>query len=234
MHVTRSIEVIIIDMDNLSYTEENYLKSIYHLSKGGDKDVSTNDLADEMKTKAASVTDMIKRLSIKKLVNYKKYKGVNISNQGKNVALRVIRKHRLWETFLVEKMKFNWDEVHDVAEQLEHIKSPLLIKRLDEFLGHPKYDPHGDPIPDENGEYKAKPQTPICDVGINCEGILMSVNNSSSPFLQYLDKIGAYIGAKIKVTDRIEFDGSNEIMIDNKRTVFISKEVAENILISES
>ena len=220
-------------MTDLSFTEENYLKSIYHLSDGGILDVSTNAIADDLNTAAASVTDMIKKLANKKVVIYKKYKGVNVSEEGKRVALMVIRKHRLWEVFLVEKMKFNWDQVHDVAEQLEHIKSPLLIKRLDEFLGYPKYDPHGDPIPDENGEFKAKPQVPISEAPIHQEGIIVAVKDSSSPFLQYLDKIGAYIGAKIKVTDKVEFDGSNEILIDNKRSIFVSKEVSENILISE-
>ncbi|MDH5476050.1 MAG: metal-dependent transcriptional regulator [Cyclobacteriaceae bacterium] len=221
-------------MINLSYTEENYLKSIYHLSKGGKLDVSTNAIADYQKTKAASVTDMMKKLASKNVVDYQKYKGVNLSEKGKKEALVVIRKHRLWEVFLVEKMKFNWDEVHDVAEQLEHIKSPLLIKRLEEFLGYPKYDPHGDPIPDENGAYKAKPQVPINEVEIGQEGIVVAVKDSSSPFLQYLDKIGTYIGAKIKVMDKVNFDGSNEILIDNKRTISISKQVSENILISES
>lgn len=220
-------------MTQLSYTEENYLKSIYHLSDGGIEDVSTNAIADNLNTKAASVTDMIKKLAGKKVVVYKKYKGVNVSTEGKLAALKVIRKHRLWEVFLVEKMKFNWDEVHEVAEQLEHIKSPLLIKRLDEFLGYPKSDPHGDPIPDENGEFKAKPQVSISDTKINQEGIIVAVKDSSSPFLQYLDKIGAYIGAKVRVLDKVDFDGSNEIMMDGKRTIFISKEVAENILISE-
>lgn len=220
-------------MANFSFTEENYLKSIYHLSHDGTQEVSTNAIADDLKTKAASVTDMIKKLAAKEVVIYKKYKGVNISPTGKNIALRVIRKHRLWEVFLVEKMKFSWDEVHEVAEQLEHIKSPLLIQRLDEFLGYPKNDPHGDPIPDENGEFKSKPQIPLSKAKLHHEGIIMSVKDSSSPFLQYLDKIGAYIGAKVKIMDRVVFDGSHEILLDNKRTLFVSKEVAQNILISE-
>jgi DtxR family Mn-dependent transcriptional regulator len=180
-------------MNNLSFTEENYLKSIYHLSNGGHNEVSTNAIAEDLNTKAASVTDMIKKLAVKEVISYKKYKGVNVSPTGKNAALQVIRKHRLWEVFLVEKMKFSWDEVHDVAEQLEHIKSPLLIQRLDEFLGHPKNDPHGDPIPDENGEFKSKPQISLSDAKIHHEGILMSDKDSSSPYQQNLDKIGAYI-----------------------------------------
>jgi DtxR family Mn-dependent transcriptional regulator len=220
-------------MNTLSFTEENYLKSIYHLSEGGVKEVSTNAIADDLQTKAASVTDMIKKLANKEVINYKKYKGVNVSPTGKMAALQVIRKHRLWEVFLVEKMKFNWDQVHEVAEQLEHIKSPLLIQRLDEFLGYPKNDPHGDPIPDEHGEFNSKPQISLSEAELHHEGILMSVKDTSTPFLQYLDKIGAYIGAKIKIMDRVVFDGSHEILLDNKRTLFVSKEVAQNILISE-
>jgi len=220
-------------MTNLSFTEENYLKSIYHLSEDGSREVSTNAIADDLNTKAASVTDMIKKLASKEVIIYKKYKGVNISSTGKIAALQVIRKHRLWEVFLVEKMKFSWDEVHEVAEQLEHIKSPLLIQRLDEFLGYPKNDPHGDPIPDEHGEFKSKPQISLSEAQLHHEGILMSVKDTSTPFLQYLDKIGAYIGAKVKIMDRVVFDGSHEILLDNKRTLFISKEVAQNILISE-
>jgi DtxR family transcriptional regulator, Mn-dependent transcriptional regulator len=128
-------------------SEENYLKAIYHLSKEEDESVSTNALAERLETTAASVSDMLKKLAKKELIEYKKYQGVNISEKGKRVALQIIRKHRLWEVFLVEKLSFNWDEVHEIAEQLEHIDSPTLVKRLDEFLGYPKFDPHGDPIP---------------------------------------------------------------------------------------
>lgn len=217
----------------LSFAEENYLKAIYHLSGDDGQAVSTNAIADTLNTKAASVTDMIKKLSNKGVISYQKYRGVKVSEEGQKAALQVVRKHRLWETFLVEKLKFNWDEVHEVAEQLEHIKSPLLIKRLDEFLGYPKYDPHGDPIPDEFGEFKAKPQVALGDCKIGHEGVVVAVKDASAPFLQYVDKIGAYIGAKIKVLDKVEFDSSLEILIDNKKTVFISKEVSENIWITE-
>lgn len=217
----------------LSFAEENYLKTIYHLSEGTGLPVSTNAIADSLNTKAASVTDMIKKLSTKGVVSYQKYRGVKVSEEGQKAALQVIRKHRLWEVFLVQKLKFNWDEVHDVAEQLEHIKSPLLIKRLDEFLGYPKYDPHGDPIPDESGEFKAKPQVSLSDCEMGHDGIVVAVKDGSASFLQYVDKIGAYIGAKIKVVEKLEFDGSLEILIDNKKTVFISKEVSENIWIAE-
>ena len=218
-------------MATISFAEENYLKAIYHLSNGGEKEVSTNALADSLNTKAASVTDMIKKLARKKLVSYKKYKGVNISKQGKKAALQVIRKHRLWEVFLTNKLKFNWDEVHEVAEQLEHIRSPLMIRRLDEFLAYPEFDPHGDPIPNENGEFKQKHRMPISQAEKGRSGIIVSVNDTSSVFLKYLDKIGAHIGSKVKIKDKADFDGSLEISIDSK-SIFISREVSENILIT--
>lgn len=216
----------------LSLSEENYLKCIYHLAQDGAA-VSTNAIAEQLNTKPASVTDMIRKLDKKGVISYRKYQGVTLSPTGISEALYVIRKHRLWEVFLVEKLKFHWDEVHDVAEQLEHIKSPLLIERLDKFLGHPQYDPHGDPIPDENGNLKAKALLPLSDLEVNSSGLITSVKDTDTKFLQYLDKLGAYLGAKIKVTEKVEFDGSMEIMIDNKRSVFISREVSQNILIAE-
>lgn len=217
----------------LSYAEENYLKAIYHLSEDSEGSVSTNAIADSLNTKAASVTDMIKKLSNKGVLSYQKYYGVTVSEEGRKAALQVIRKHRLWETFLVDKLKFNWDEVHEVAEQLEHINSTLLIKRLDEFLAYPKFDPHGDPIPDENGEFKAKPQILLNNLEAGKSGIIVTVKDSNNSFLQYLDKIGIYLGAKIRIMDKVEFDGSMEIQIDNKKIVFISKEVSENIWVTE-
>ncbi|MFT6055666.1 MAG: DtxR family Mn-dependent transcriptional regulator, partial [Roseivirga sp.] len=197
----------------LSFVEENYLKAIYHLSESGKRSVNTNTLAEEMKTAPASVSDMVKRLSQKKMVQYQKYKGVNVSEEGKIKALHVIRKHRLWEVFLVDKLSFHWDQVHEVAEQLEHIKSPLLIKRLDEFLGFPKYDPHGDPIPDEDGKLTEKRKDPISELDLNILGIVVGVNDSSSSFLKYLDKVGISIGSKIEIKDRMEFDGSVDIIV---------------------
>jgi len=217
----------------LSYTEENYVKAIYHLCPAGNEAVSTNAIAETMQTKAASVTDMVRRLDQKGFVNYKRYQGVTISQEGKRKALQIIRKHRLWEVFLVEKLKFNWDEVHEVAEQLEHIKSPLLIKRLDEFLGFPKFDPHGDPIPDEDGVIQNKPMVALATLAPQQGGLVVSVKDSSSDFLRYLDKIGVYIGAKVKVMDRVAFDGSMEILLDQKRNLFVSAQVAENILVTE-
>jgi len=219
-------------MKKLSFAEENYLKAVYHLSDAGLLDVTTNSIAEEMDTKAASVSDMLRRLSEKEMVVYRKYQGVKISEKGKTAALQVIRKHRLWEVFLVEKLKFNWDQVHEIAEQLEHIKSPLLIQRLDDFLGHPKFDPHGDPIPDENGLFKEKSQVPLADVEVSGDGIVVAVKDTNSMFLQHLDRIGIYLGAKTKVTEKVEFDGSMEILVDGKNKLFISKEVAENVLVT--
>jgi DtxR family transcriptional regulator, Mn-dependent transcriptional regulator len=221
------------DFSMLSYAEENYLKTIYHLSNHGETEVSTNAIAEVLNTKPASVTDMLKKLALKNVIRHVRYQGVTVSEDGKTAALSVIRKHRLWEVFLVEKLKFNWDEVHDVAEQLEHINSPLLIERLDEFLGFPKYDPHGDPIPDAKGQFTIKPKIPVLETQIGQVGIISAVTDSSTLFLQYLDKIGIYIGAKVKVLDKIEYDNSIEILLDNKRTVTISKEASKNLMITE-
>ncbi len=217
----------------LSFTEENYLKAIYHLSMEGENSVSTNSIADTMQTRAASVTDMLKKLSAKEVITYEKYYGVNITKKGREAALLVIRKHRLWETFLVNKLGFNWDEVHDVAEQLEHIHSPLLIKKLDEFLGNPKFDPHGDPIPDEKGKISQIKQVSLADAAENKRYKISGVKDDNSAFLRYLDKIGVYIGATLKIIERIEFDGSLEIQIDNRARAFVSKEAALNILLME-
>jgi DtxR family transcriptional regulator, Mn-dependent transcriptional regulator len=214
----------------LSLTEENYLKAIYHLSDGGSKAVLTNALAEAMSTKAASVTDMIKKLSAKEVIIYEKYYGVNVTAKGKSEALMVIRKHRLWETFLVDKLGFAWDEVHEVAEQLEHINSPRLIEKLDEFLGYPKVDPHGDPIPDNKGKLKVQPLVPIDQLPVGFQGKVAAVKDSDSNLLKYLDKIGARPGIKIKILGKEDYDESMEVLIDDHR-VFISKAVSQNILV---
>ncbi|HAH36005.1 MAG TPA: metal-dependent transcriptional regulator [Algoriphagus sp.] len=219
---------------NLTTAEENYLKAIYHLSDGGKKSVSTNDVAGEMNTKPASVSDMLRKLGEKEVIEYRKYYGVNITDEGKKRALQTIRKHRLWEVFLVEKLNFAWDEVHEVAEELEHIQSPLLIQRLDAFLNYPKFDPHGDPIPDEFGDVRARPRIPLNEMELNQSGQIVAVKDSSAAFLRYLDKVGAYIGARIKVLDKVEFDGSLEILVDQKKNIFMSKDVAGNILVLQS
>lgn len=217
----------------LSFAEENYLKAIYHLSHGGKTDISTNSIAENLDTRPASVSDMIKKLAQKRVVRHKKYQGVNLSDHGLSLALRVIRKHRLWEVFLLKELKFNWDEVHEVAEQLEHIKSPLLMERLDRFLGFPKFDPHGDPIPDKNGQVNAQPQLTLAKLKKNKPARIAAVKDSSKLFLNYMDKIGAYIGAKIKVVDKIPYDESMEISVNNGASIYISKQVSQNILVVE-
>ncbi|MCC9138623.1 metal-dependent transcriptional regulator [Pontibacter silvestris] len=215
-----------------SFTEENYIKAIFKLSVNGTQDVNTNAIAEALDTKAASVTDMLRKLSAKGLVHYVRYKGVSLSEEGKLLALQIIRKHRLWEVFLVDKLKFNWDEVHEVAEELEHITSELLVKRLDEFLGYPKFDPHGDPIPSETGEMNLKKQKLLAEMEINTSGVVLGVNDSQPLFLKFLDKIGISLGATIKVIDKIEFDNSLEINIGNNNTILISSEVSKNIFMS--
>jgi DtxR family transcriptional regulator, Mn-dependent transcriptional regulator len=219
-------------MDALSFTEENYLKTIYRLSEGGVKAVLTNAIAESMNTKAASVTDMVKKLSGKSLIEYEKYYGVKITQQGKHAALMVVRKHRLWETFLVQKLAFTWDEVHDVAEQLEHIKSALLIEKLDEFLEHPSVDPHGHPIPDKDGKLHELRCIPLTECDLRKNNVVQSVKNGSPAYLQYLSKIGVYIGATISILEKVAFDGSLEIVIDDKKKVFISRDGARNLLVT--
>ena len=215
----------------ISFTEENYLKAIYHLSQGGVKAVLTNELAEAMQTKAASVTDMMKKLSVKELIHYEKYYGVKITAKGKAQALLIIRKHRLWETFLVQKIGFAWDEVHEVAEQLEHIQSTRLINKLDEYLGFPKVDPHGDPIPDMNGRLKPQVVVGLHQLEPGKKATITSVKDTDPDLLKYLEKIGAKPGKRIQVISRENYDKSIEVMIE-KRKVFISLEVSKTILLS--
>lgn len=215
-----------------SFAEENYLKTIYFLTQRH-AEASTSSIAEYLQTKPASVSDMVKRLAEKNLVRHIRYKGTGLTPDGRKVALQIIRKHRLWEVFLVEKLKFNWDEVHEIAEQLEHIKSPLLIARLDEFLGHPTHDPHGDPIPDADGELPISRKIPLAEGEINQALIVKGVKDSSSSFLKYLDKVGIYIGVKLKILDKIEYDGSSEVVLNDEKTLLISKEVSHNILVED-
>lgn len=204
-------------MDNFTQSEENYIKAIYYLQKILDKPVGTNDLANRMETKASSVTDMVRRLSEKDLIIYEKYKGCELTKTGESVALKTIRKHRLWETFLVEKLNFGWEEVHEIAEQLEHIQSIKLTNKLDEFLNFPKFDPHGDPIPNQNGEIIQREETyKLIDLDIDVPAVVIGVADSSASFLKYLDKHGIQLGVNVLVKDRFEFDHSTEVIINDK------------------
>ncbi len=212
----------------MTRSEENYIKSIYHLDKVESAMVSTNAIAEEMQTKPSSVTDMVKKLSEKGMVNHKRYKGVSLTEIGRKAALSIIRKHRLWEVFLVEKLDFAWDEVHEVAEQLEHIKSDALIEKLDAHLGFPRVDPHGDPIPSKDGEFKKVIKKLLSEVEIGAEGVCVGVKDSSTPFLKFLDKNKIAINDYIKTIEKEEFDGSLYIEV-NGRKVHISNQIASNL-----
>jgi DtxR family transcriptional regulator, Mn-dependent transcriptional regulator len=216
----------------ISYTEENYLKAIFSLSRSfNEQGVSTNQISDHLKNKAASVTDMLKRLSDKKLIDYKPYKGVKLTEKGKKTAVKVIRKHRLWEVFLVEKLNFKWDEVHDIAEQLEHIHSDELIEKLDQFLGKPKADPHGDPIPDASGRFYATKSVALLNADRKGNLIVTGVNDHSKEFLQFLSNSGIKLGDSLKVESVNDYDHSLKIKINNKHTLFLSDKAASNILV---
>lgn len=216
-------------MKDHTETEENYLKTILRFSRDQEL-VSTNTIANYLGTSPASVTDMLKKLKNKSkpLVDYTKYKGAKLTGEGRRIALRIIRKHRLWEVFLVEKLKFSWDNVHEVAEQLEHIDSPELIKRLDEFLEFPKFDPHGDPIPDESGEIAQRMTVLLSEVNSGKLVRIVNVVLTSTDFLQYLEHLHLTLGKKIKVLDRLSFDHSLQLEVDGKQ-VIINGTVAENL-----
>jgi DtxR family Mn-dependent transcriptional regulator len=214
----------------LSKAIENYLKAIFSIKAQGTDVVSTNAISDKLSTRPSSVTDMIKKLTEKKLVTYERYKGVKLTNKGQVIATNIVRKHRLWETFLVEKLHFKWDEVHDVAEQLEHIKSEKLVDLLDDYLDSPKFDPHGDPIPNREGDFPLLKTLPLTSLSINQQGLVMGVLQDEPSFLKYLTKLNISLGSSIQVIDKIEFDQSIEINIDNKN-IHISVDVAKNILI---
>ena len=213
-------------------SEENYLKAIYHLESDSKKGISTNAIAKSLETKASSVTDMVKKLSEKEVVIYKKYQGVTLTELGKKTAANIVRKHRLWEVFLVERLNFSWDEVHEVAEQLEHIKSPKLINQLDALLGFPTHDPHGDPIPDKDGNVNTVDKILLSTLSKNESGICVGVNDSSSEFLRFLDKKKITLGKKITVLEKEDFDDSLFIEIDGEK-LSISKKIANNLYIKK-
>ena len=211
-------------------SEENYLKAIYHLESDSKKGISTNAIAKSLETKASSVTDMVKKLSEKEVVLYIKYQGVTLTEFGKKTAANIVRKHRLWEVFLVEKLNFSWDEVHEVAEQLEHIKSPKLINQLDALLGFPTHDPHGDPIPDKDGHVNKLDKILLSTLNKNESGVCVGVNDSSSEFLRFLDKKKITLGKKITVLEKEDFDDSLFIEVDGEK-LSISKKIANNLYI---
>ncbi|MEM7370662.1 MAG: metal-dependent transcriptional regulator [Bacteroidota bacterium] len=216
-------------MKSHSETEENYLKCILRHSPD-DELVGTNTIAHDLNTSPASVSDMIRRLSDKQLVIYTKYKGVQLSKEGKKIALQIVRKHRLWEVFLVKKLNFSWDNVHDVAEQLEHIDSAELIKRIDAFLGFPKFDPHGDPIPTEEGIIIKRDTQLLTQVDSGDQVVITSVKRSDQDFLQYLDRLGLTINQSVTVKEKLSFDDSIILEVDQK-TVVVNGLVANNLMV---
>lgn len=213
-----------------SSSKENYLKAIFHLQKS-DGMVTTNDVANELQTRPASVTDMLKKLKAQKLLLYEKYKGFRLSNEGRKVALQIIRKHRLWEFFLVEKLQFGWDEVHEIAEELEHISSKELIDRLDEFLGFPKTDPHGDPIPDSQGKFTLARQVDLLNLPLNKTGEVSGIGDQSPEMLELLSHKNIALGTRIEVKKKFAFDNSLELKIKNLPAVTISEHVAKNVFV---
>jgi DtxR family Mn-dependent transcriptional regulator len=216
----------------MSFTtsEENYIKSIYHLQQETGL-VNTNSLAAEMQTRPASVTDMLKKLKVKKLLQYEKYKGFKLNEAGKRAALEVVRKHRLWEFFLVEKLKFDWDKVHSIAEDLEHISNEELIQRLDNFLGNPSFDPHGDPIPDRHGKIPVIDQQSLNNIPLNKTVTVSSVSNQTVQMLEMLKHYHISLGTSLTVLKRFEFDGSLEIKVLKQSNYIISEQVAKNVFV---
>ena len=217
-------------MKSHSFSEENYLKSIFHLEQNAEGSVSTNEIAEKMDTKASSVSDMLRKLANKNLLNYVKYQGVTLSPKGRETALNVIRKHRLWEVFLVEKLNFYWDEVHDLADELEHIQSDELTNRFDGFLVFPSFDPHGDPIPDMNLKLKKVDKELLFELTTGQSGIFVGIRDSNNDFLQFLDKLEIKVGHNMEVISTERFDESMVILC-NEKEHFISKRVASNIYI---
>lgn len=216
----------------ITLTEENYIKSIYHLGKQGLEMVNTNAIAESMQTKASSVTDMIKKLSDKGYADYVKYQGVSLTDNGKSIAINIIRKHRLWEVFLAEKLNFTWDEVHEIAEHLEHIHSEKLIDELDAFLEFPKYDPHGDPIPDKEGNFNHIDKILLSQAIIGKSYKCVGVKDTSPTFLKYLDGNSIALGAVVDIIYREPYDSSIKMSLNNKN-ILVSQNVAKNLFIKE-
>ena len=215
---------------NFTTSEENYLKAIFHLQEK-EGTVTTSALAEKLQTKPASVTDMMKKLNAKKLLHYKPYYGFSLSTEGKKIALFVVRRHRLWEYFLSEKLKFDWNEVHLLAEELEHVSSKPLIDRLDKYLGYPQFDPHGDPIPDNRGKIKSLNKVSLFDLPYNQQAEVRQVTNQSKEMLEILEHKNIGIGTKLEVKKHFHFDHSVELKIRNTTTT-ISEQLAKNIFVT--
>jgi DtxR family Mn-dependent transcriptional regulator len=217
-------------MLNFSTSEENYLKAIYHL-QGGYEVVTTNELAERLKTRPASVTDMMKKLKAKKLLHYQPYQGFKLTVEGRKVALDIVRRHRLWEYFLADKLRFSWEEVHDIAEDLEHVSSKKLIDKLDEFLDYPQFDPHGDPIPDSSGKMKSDRQLSLVELPLHKTAEVCRVMNQSEEMMEALKHNHIRMGTKLEVKKKFDFDNSIEIKLRNQPAFIITEQLAKNILV---
>jgi len=216
----------------LTESEENYLKAIYKLGEVHNGVITTKEIADRVNTKPSSVSDMLKKLADKKYINYEKYQHISLTKNGEKLALKIIRKHRLWEVFLVEKLGFGWDEIHPIAEELEHIQSDELVDRLDNFLGNPQYDPHGDPIPSAAGKMNPVKLKKLSEINAGETVIMTGVADHSTAFLKHLNKLGVSLSTKIKVKDTNSFDRSMSIAVEGGKPQFISYEVAKNLLVT--
>lgn len=215
----------------LSYTEENYLKSLLKIAfESGTNEAGTNELASHLAVKPATVNDMLKKLKEKELVDYKKYGKIRLTNKGKKIALEIIRKHRLWETFLYQKLAFSWDEIHEIAEQLEHVQSAKLVDKLDKFLDYPDFDPHGDPIPNKEGEIKVQHKKTLSEIQVGKSCKMLAVKDNSSPFLQYVVKVGLGINNKITVLSIQDYDSMMVIEVNGQQSS-VSQKFAENIFV---
>jgi DtxR family Mn-dependent transcriptional regulator len=199
-------------MEKYSVSEENYLKAIYHLQQSGGN-VTTNDLAAELKSKPASITDMMKKLKTKNLVHYERYQGFRLTEAGQRLALMIVRRHRLWEFFLVEKLQFTWDEVHELAEELEHVTSTRLVDRLDAFLGFPQTDPHGDPIPDREGNMVETCQLSLAELPEGAQAQVCSVADQSTEMLDLLTHHQIGIGTIVQLVRRFSYDASVQVQV---------------------
>ncbi len=217
---------------NLTSAEENYIKNIYHLQRSAGS-ATTNELAAMLGAKPASITDMLKKLKAKKLLQYEPYKEFWLSVQGKKIALGIVRKHRLWEYFLVEKLQFGWDEVHEMAEELEHVGSKKLVEKLDAFLNHPRFDPHGDPIPDSNGKMSRQQQINLVEMPFNRQAEVTSVGNQSSELLELLKHKNIHIGTRLEVKKKFGFDNSVEVKVGNLSPVTISEQLARALFVKQ-
>lgn len=221
-------------LTTITQAEENYLKAIFTIAEKEAGPALTNAIAALMQTSAASVTDMLKRLSDKQLITYEKYRGVQLTKEGNRLATALIRKHRLWEVFLVDKLGFAWDEVHELAEQLEHVQGNDLVNRLDAFLGHPKFDPHGDPIPDADGRWTFRKQSPLATLQPGDRGVVTGVDDHSTTFLQYLDQLGLTLGAELELLERFPYDQSVRVRTRDGRELILSEKVTQNLFVKTS